>query len=213
MATALSNVPCFINDCETKTKFEENDYNLTFTMDSYIAEVDPNQAHTTLIFTLKEEAGALAETLKIFKLKNLNLTHIESRPSKVHPGCYEFMVECAEDSNPESLEEVIALFRRRAESAGLHKPRVHDHNSQIRQNKESIPWFPMKISDIDYFANRVLSYGAELDSDHPGFHDEIYKVRRKEFADIAASFRYGDKIPQVEYTQEEIGTWKKYIMN
>jgi len=67
-------------------------------------------------------------------LKNLNLTHIESRPSKVHPGCYEFMVECAEDSNPESLEEVISLFRRRAESAGLHKPRVHDHNSQIRQN-------------------------------------------------------------------------------
>nr|CAD2148173.1 unnamed protein product [Meloidogyne enterolobii] len=210
MATALSNVPCLITECETKASFDdENDYDLAFAMDSYVAEVDPNQAHTTLIFTLKEEAGALAETLKVFKLKNLNLTHIESRPSKVHPGCYEFMVECAEDSNPESLEEVISLFRRRAESAGLHKPRVHDHNSQIRQNPESVPWFPMKMSDIDHFANRVLSYGAELDADHPGFHDEIYRARRKEFADIAASFRYGDKIPQVEYTLEEVGTWRK----
>uniref|UniRef100_A0A1I8BDU4 phenylalanine 4-monooxygenase n=1 Tax=Meloidogyne hapla TaxID=6305 RepID=A0A1I8BDU4_MELHA len=176
MATVLSNVHCLITECETKTSFDETDCDLAFAMDSYVAEVDPNQAHTTLIFTLKEEAGALAETLKVFKLKNLNLTHIESRPSKVHPGCYEFMVECAEDSSPESLEDVISLFRRRAESAGLHKPRVHDHNSQIRQNPESVPWFPMKISDIDHFANRVLSYGAELEADHP-VDNKKYKIQ------------------------------------
>jgi len=77
----------------------------------------------------------LAETLKVFKQRRVNLTHIESRPSKVHSGCYEFMVECAEDSDPEKLDEIIRLFRRRAESAGLSNPTVHDHNSQVRLNR------------------------------------------------------------------------------
>jgi hypothetical protein len=123
-----------------------------FTMDSYVAQIESNPAHTTIIFTLRgkllilhslfdditvflEEPGALAETLKVFKQRRVNLTHIESRPSKVHSGCYEFMVECAEDSDPDKLEEIIRLFRRRAESAGLSNPTVHDHNSQVRLNR------------------------------------------------------------------------------
>ena len=30
-----------------------------------------------------------------------------------------------------------------------------------------MPWFPRNITELDRFADRVLSYGAELDSDHP----------------------------------------------
>ena len=31
----------------------------------------------------------------------------------------------------------------------------------------AVPWFPRTISDLDRFANHILSYGSELDSDHP----------------------------------------------
>uniref|UniRef100_A0A6Q2XAB3 phenylalanine 4-monooxygenase n=1 Tax=Esox lucius TaxID=8010 RepID=A0A6Q2XAB3_ESOLU len=71
----------------------------------------------------------------------------------------------------------------------------------------AVPWFPNHIQDLDRFANQILSYGSELDADHPGFTDPVYRARRKEFADIAYSYRHGQVIPKVEYTAEEKATW------
>ncbi len=31
----------------------------------------------------------------------------------------------------------------------------------------TVPWFPNDIQDLDRFANQILSYGSELDADHP----------------------------------------------
>ena len=47
----------------------------------------------------------------------------------------------------------------------------------------------MKKADLDSFADKTLEYGAELDSDHPGFKDTKYRARRAEITALARTHR------------------------
>lgn len=135
-----------------------------------------------LVFGLKEKIGALADALKIFEENNVNLIHIESRLSKNDKGKYEFFVDC-KSKDKDNLQSTIEKLKEKA--SYLH---VFDKSAE-GSVEESIPWFPTRIKELDQFANRILSYGAELDSDHPGFTDPVYRERRKEFADIAFNYK------------------------
>lgn len=157
---------------------------------------------TNLTFILKEHVGALANALKLFEDNDVNLNHIESRPSKRYLGCYEFLVECIPVNG--NLNPVLQTLNQWELCEGV----MMFTGNPKSQYKESVPWFPKKIRDLDEFANRVLTYGSELDSDHPGFTDETYRARRKTFADIAFHYKHGQSIPRVEYTTEEIETWR-----
>lgn len=159
------------------------------------------QEEMSFIFGLKEKIGSLATALKLFGENKVNLIHIESRPSKIDKGRYEFYVDCKAENRDVILKCVEQL---KAKSTYLHILSVDNENDNV---KESVPWFPRKIRDLDQFANRILSYGSELDSDHPGFTDKVYRERRRSFADIAFNYKHGQKIPEIDYTEEEIKTW------
>ena len=158
---------------------------------------DKDPRSINIIFSLTEAIGALAEALKIFKEHNVNLVHIESRSSERVPG-YEFMVEVGDIYLYKfsfEFEYFIQLDSTVGDIEGALKA-VQDQSSyfqvitrNILDNPEAVPWFPRKIQDLDRFANQILSYGSELDSDHPGFTDPVYRARRKEFADIAFHYK------------------------
>jgi phenylalanine-4-hydroxylase len=47
----------------------------------------------------------------------------------------------------------------------------------------------------------------ELDPDHPGFRDEVYRERRNEIARIALAYQSGEPVPQAPYIEEEHAVW------
>lgn len=160
-----------------------------------------NQAEkesTWLIFEPKaEETGSLAKCLSFFAKHQVYLLHIESRSSPRAEGKYEFVVECAPGGD---LKSAIQNLQ---ESSAYMKIISRDYVNKL----DTLPWFPLRIRELDRFANQILSYGSELHSDHPGFTDPVYRARRKYFADIAYHYKHGQPLPKVDYTDEEIKTW------
>jgi phenylalanine-4-hydroxylase len=49
---------------------------------------------------------------------------------------------------------------------------------------------------------------VQLDPDHPGFRDPVYRARRNEIARIALQYQLGTPIPRIEYTPEEHAVWR-----
>ncbi|XP_029141977.1 tryptophan 5-hydroxylase 1 isoform X1 [Protobothrops mucrosquamatus] len=158
------------------------------------------RSRAAIIFSLKNEVGGLVKALKLFQEKHVNLVHIESRKSRRRNSEFEIFIDC--DSNREQLDEVFHLLK-----SHVNFVTVNPINNLQEDDMENIPWFPKKISDLDKCANRVLMYGSDLDADHPGFKDNVYRKRRKYFADLAMNYKHGDPIPKVKFTEEEIKTW------
>ncbi|XP_049892818.1 phenylalanine-4-hydroxylase [Epinephelus moara] len=164
----------------------------------YLEEETDKSEVISCIFSLKEEVGALAKGLRLFEDKGINLRHIESRPSRTNKDEFEFFIS-VDPTCSQALDEVIDGLRTQISG--------HVHELSRNKEKDTVPWFPNDIQDLDRFANQILSYGSELDADHPVRTDTVYRARRKEFADIAYNYRHGQIIPRVEYTEEEKTTW------
>jgi len=74
-------------------------------------------------------------------------------------------------------------------------------------DEKDVNWFPRHLSELDLIANRTLDAGADLESDHPGFNDPVYRKRRAELATVAQEYIWNEPIPRIQYTEEEIATW------
>ncbi|KNC85096.1 phenylalanine-4-hydroxylase [Sphaeroforma arctica JP610] len=153
----------------------------------------------SMILSCKEKVGILADVLGFFSKEGLTLAHIESRPSALEKDQFDFFVDVMQSANMENMDSI---------RAGLEN--ICDTVTIIgNQEAADTPWFPQKISDLDRFATHTLEFGKELKADHPGFSDMEYRKRRCAITENATSYKHGEKIPRVEYTDVEIETWGK----
>ena len=73
--------------------------------------LDKNQkGKTSLILSTKNKSGALCEVLQVFQRNNINLTYIDSRPSRKKLGEYLFFIELegyeTEEKNIKAIDEL-----------------------------------------------------------------------------------------------------------
>ena len=155
---------------------------------------DAMPARTTVSFSTVNRPGALEEALRIFWKHDINMTRIVSEPSIKSPQDYEFVIDFDGGPKDDKTESLFADLR-----SSCHDVEMLD--------AKIVPWFPTSLQDLDFCVKQTLDAGAELESDHPGFNDEEYRNRRKEIADWAYSFSFGDAIPRINYTDTEVRTW------
>ena len=70
---------------------------------------------TSLIFAVRDEPGALYRALESFYLKGINLTKIESRPSRKRAWDYVFFVDLEGHKDEEKVREVLEELKRRTQ--------------------------------------------------------------------------------------------------
>ncbi|XP_044271798.1 tryptophan 5-hydroxylase 1 isoform X2 [Tribolium madens] len=176
-------------------------------------EPKPKVEKISVIFTLKNQVGGLVRALQAFQDLGINVNHIESRPSQLADNQVDFLVDI--DTDQRKLDQLGRLLKREVQTMviGTYGNGEEDEfppptplSATTSFDFDDMPWFPKKISDLDQ-AQNVLMYGAELDADHPGFKDPVYRKRREQFFRIAMNYKHGQPIPKVQYTPEEIKTW------
>jgi chorismate mutase/prephenate dehydratase len=68
---------------------------------------------TTVMFTLKDEVGALLKVLDAFRQKEINLTWIQSRPSKQKAWDYRFYVDLQGHEDDEPVQRALSEVAKR----------------------------------------------------------------------------------------------------
>jgi len=152
-----------------------------------------DKAKMSIKFSLADTPGALQDALAFFTRNQINMTRLETRPSK-RTSDYDFYIDFIGQPDQANVKALLAELQSCATSLNVLE-------------SKKVPWFPRRAKELDIVANKILDAGTDLESDHPGFNDPVYRARRAELSKNALEYRHGAPIPRIKYSPEEIATW------
>jgi phenylalanine-4-hydroxylase len=157
------------------------------------------QNRTSLQFTLSESHGVLNKALNILTSNKINLTRINSKPSKIVENNWrtvDFFIDLEGSLKDKNVIKAISELKLIAEKV-------------TEVGSVEVPWFPTRIEDFDHIGKNVFGEEEIGSLDHPQFRDPVYKARREFITNIAFTYNIRDpEIPRVEYTKDEVGVWR-----
>ncbi|GMT15680.1 hypothetical protein PFISCL1PPCAC_6977 [Pristionchus fissidentatus] len=165
-------------------------------------EGDGQILFSVIVSSSAELADFLPSIISTLDANNVMMQHIETRPALKGRGL-DVLIECAVEHKDSAVAAVAALKRAHASITGVRMYKTHQ--------EPEVPWFPRHVSEIDKCSNCITKYEPTIDPRHPGFGDETYIARREELNKLAAGFKYGDQLFDVQYTEAEHDTWRQVV--
>ncbi|KAL2103105.1 hypothetical protein ACEWY4_002273 [Coilia grayii] len=165
--------------------------------DSCVFEEKNGKVSLHVLFALSNEKNfGFFKAGKVFETFEAKLLHVESRPRKPknNTSDLEFFLKCEIHSS--DIDVFINSLKR-----------VADDVRTVPEEK--VTWFPRKIRDLDRCNHLITKFDPDLDQDHPGYSDKEYRRRRASISELAFNYKQGEPLPRVEYTPEEVATWRQ----
>lgn len=163
-------------------------------------EAEQEAQLAALLLRMRDGMGSLARILKTIDNYKGCVQHLETRPSQIAGVQFDALIKVT--MSRVNLLQLIRSLRQSSTFAGVNL--ISDNNLSAKT-----PWFPRHASDLDNCNHLMTKYEPELDMNHPGFADKEYRERRKEIAEIAFAYKFGDPIPSIAYTDIENSTWQR----
>ncbi|KRY82416.1 Double-strand break repair protein MRE11A [Trichinella pseudospiralis] len=160
----------------------------------WLIKNDADVAEFSVIFSCENVFKVVSESEHVFQKFHITLKHLETR---MNNAGLDVLIKF--NSNRENLFAAMKiLFQKKL----LHSVRIYPPEDK------SIPWFPSNLYELDNCKNVIMKINEKSEHQFEGWNDEEYRKRRLQFAKLAESYRHGCPIPYVEYTKEEVETWR-----
>lgn len=133
-----------------------------------------------LVVRLRDGMSSLGRILKSIESHHGAIVHLESRQSRESGVQYDVLVKV--DMSRADLLLLIRALRQTQSFGGVNL--VAEDSISVKA-----PWFPKHASELDNCNHLMTKYEPELDMNHPGFADKVYRERRKDIAQIAFGYK------------------------